>query len=196
MVKKITSITIIEQYLNDYGRKYYLRELASVLKKPHQTVKPYVENLVKEGILVKNKRRNLTEYSLNLKDKKMYDYLIIAEKEKLMGRLKEDVFLAVLFEKLSAFFEKNTFVIFGSAADKTLKHADIDLLVVGKKNISGEIEDFEKVYSKKIHKIQITSLERLSLTFIKELYRKHIIFDNTEQIVRFFGVLYEQNKLV
>ena len=194
MVKKVTNIKIIEQYLNDYDKRFYLRELASLLKKPHQTIKPYVEKLAKENILTKVERKNITEYSLNFKDKRAYDYLIIAEKEKLIEKLKEETLLNILFEKLSSFFEKNIFVIFGSSADKIQQKSDIDLLVIGKQNIS--VEDFEKIYNRKIHKIQIKGIEELTLTMTKEIYKKHIIFNNTEQIIRFFGSLYEKNKLV
>ena len=141
MVKKVTNIKIIEQYLNDYDKRFYLRELASLLKKPHQTIKPYVEKLAKENILTKVERKNITEYSLNFKDKRAYDYLIIAEKEKLIEKLKEETLLNILFEKLSSFFEKNIFIIFGSSVDKIQQKSDIDLLIIGKQNIS--VEDFE-----------------------------------------------------
>ena len=196
MVRKITKYKIIVLYLNDYNGRYYLRELASLLKKPHQTIKPYVETLVKEGVLIKNKRKNIIEYNLNFKNEKIYDYLIIAEKERLMERLKQDTLLKILFNKLSVFFKKNTFIIFGSAVDNIRKAKDIDLLTVGRKNISKEIEDFEKIYNKKIHNIQITNIETLSLTLIKEIYKRHLIFNNTEQIIRFFGGFYEANKMV
>ena len=196
MVKKITKIIIIILYLNDYGKRYYLRELASLLEKPHQTIKPYVETLVKEGILLKNERKNIVEYGLNLKDKKIYDYLVIAEKERLMERLKEDSILKILFEKLSTFFRKNTFIIFGSFANKFQKESDIDLLIIGKQNVTKAIEDFEKIYNKKIHNVQVTSLEKLTSALVKEIYKKHLIFNNTEHIIRFFGGLHEQNKLV
>ncbi len=196
MVKKVTKTSIIGQYLNDYDKRCYLRELASLLEKPHQTIKPYVEGLAKEGILTENKRKNIVEYSLNFKDKRIYDYLTIAEKEKLIRKLEEDVLLRVLFEKLSTYFKNNTFIIFGSAADKIKKCSDIDLLVVGKHNIPKEIEDFERVYNKKIHKIQTVSIGKLTLTLVREIYKKHLIFNNTEEIIRFFVSLHEQNKLV
>lgn len=196
MVKKSTKIKIIANYLNDYGKKYYLRELSSLLGKPHQSVKPYVEALVKERILIKNKRKNITEYCLNFKDKRVYDYLIIAEKEKLIERLEEDTCLRVLFEKLSVFFRANTFVIFGSSVYKIQRGSDIDLLVVGKRDVSKGVEDFEQVYNKKVHKIQVANLEKLSSALAKEVYKKHLIFNDTERIVRFFGDLHEKNKLV
>lgn len=196
MVKKITKIEVIKYYLNNYNKKYYLRELSSLLKRPHQTIKPYVNKLVKEEILIEDRRKNIVEYGLNFKNKRIYDYLTIAEKEKLIERLKEDRILNILFEKLSGFFEKNTFVIFGSAVDQTKEANDIDLLVIGRQNISKEIKNFEQIYNKKIHKVQIRNIEKLTSSLIKEIYKKHLILNNTEYIIRFFGGLYEKNKLV
>lgn len=196
MVKKITKIEIIKHYLNNYNKRYYLRELSSLLKRPHQTIKPYINKLVKEEILIEDRRKNIVEYSLNFKNKRTYDYLTIAEKEKLIERLKEDEILNILFEKLSVFFEKNMFVIFGSAVDKTKEAEDIDLLVIGRQNISKEIKNFEQIYNKKIHKVQIKNIEKLTSPLIKEIYKKHLILNNTEYIIRFFGGLYEKNKLV
>ena len=196
MVKKITKTKIVMLFVNDYSKKYYLKELADLLKKPHQTIKPYLKELVKEGIFIEMQRKNIIEYSLNFKSKQIYDYLVIAEKEKLIKRLKKDVLLKVLFEKLSNFFINNTFLIFGSSTEKTKKESDIDLLVIGKSNINKIINEFEEVYNKKIHNVQVTNLNKLNNTLIKEIYKKHLTFNNTEQIVRFFGKLYEKNKLV
>lgn len=196
MVRKITKSKLVEMYLNDYSKRYYLRELASLLEKPHQTIKPHIEALVKEGVIIKIKRKNIVEYSLNFKDKKVHDYLIIAEKERLMERLKEDIIMASLFEKLSSFFKNSTFIVFGSASDKIQKGSDIDLLVIGKQNISKVIGDFEEVYNRKIHKVQIADIEKLTLTLAKEIYKKHLILNNTEHVIMFFGGLYEENRLV
>jgi len=62
--------------------------------------------------------------------------------------------------------------------------------------MSEPIKDFEEIYNKKIHKTQIVDLNKLNSTLIKEVYKKHLILNNTEQIICFFGELYEQNKLV
>ncbi|MEK6873258.1 MAG: nucleotidyltransferase domain-containing protein [Nanoarchaeota archaeon] len=196
MVKKLTKYNIIELYLNNYGKSIYLRELASLIGKPHQTVKPYVEELVKEKILLKNARKNIVEYSLNFKESKVYDYIIISEKEKLIERLNKDILLKTLLEKLSMSFEKNTFVIFGSAVSQINKGSDIDLLIIGDDNIIKIIKEFEDIYDKKIHKVQVKNLNGLTLTFAKEIYKKHLILNNTEAVIRFFGGLHGQNKLV
>ncbi|MBI2452111.1 hypothetical protein HYV50_03475 [Candidatus Pacearchaeota archaeon] len=196
MVKKITKVKIIAQYVSDYGRKYYLREIGSLLKKPHQTIKPYIEGLVKEGILTKDKRKNIVEYCLNFKHKGVYDYLVIAEKEKLIERIEEETLLKVIYEKLSLYFVNNTFIIFGSSVNKIEKGSDIDLLIAGRANINKVIHEFQEIYNKNIHRVQISNFNKLTHTLIKEIYKKHLILNNTEQIVRFFGEQHEQNKLV
>ena len=62
MVKKITSSEVIALFTNNYDKRYYLREIAELLGKPHQTVKPYIEELVKKGVLIKDKRKNIVDY--------------------------------------------------------------------------------------------------------------------------------------
>lgn len=196
MVKKVTAPKIVEQFINNYNKKYYLREFADLLKKSHQTIKPYVEQLVKENILIKNQRKNLVEYELNFKNKQIYNYLVISEKEKLTERLNKNPLLKILFEKLSSFFMQNTFVLFGSFAENSEKKLDIDLLIIGKTNLNKALSEIEEIYNKKIHKIQIDNLNKLDMVLVKEIYKKHLIFNNTEQIIRFFGDLYEKNNLV
>ncbi len=196
MVRKITNTEIIGLFLTDYSKRYYLREMADLLKKPHQTIKPYLWSLVKESILLKNERKNITEYSLNFNNTRIYDYLTIAEKDKFFRKINEDTLIRILFEKFAVFFRSNTFIIFGSAVNKIQPNSDIDLLVVGKQKITKYIDDFESIYNKKIHKIQINKLNDLTLTLAKEIYKKHLILNNTEEVIRFFGELYEKNKLV
>ena len=195
MVNKITKDLIIEQYLDDYSKVYYLREIAGVLGKPHQSVKPFMEQLVKERVLIKDKRKNVVDYKLNFKEKKIYDYLVIAEKNKLLRRLEKDTLLKTLFEKLYSFFNETTFVIFGSFT-KQGKAEDIDLLIIGDANIKQVIEDFEDIYNKKIHAIQVRNISEIKMSLTKEIFKKHLLLNNTELIVRRFGELHEKNQLV
>jgi len=196
MVKKITKTSIISLYLTDYGKSYYLSEIALLLKKPHQTIKPYVEEMAKDKALLKNERKKMTEYRLNFRSRLVYDYLSIAEKEKLISAIKKDMLLNVLFERLSPPFDEATFIIFGSAVMDTSKAEDIDLLVVGKAEISSIISEFEETYGKKIHKIQIGHLKELTHELIFEVYKKHLILNNADKVVSFLGGLYEKNRLV
>jgi len=196
MVNKITKYKIIRLFLNDYSKKYYLREMANLLEKPHQTIKPYVEQLTKENILIKTQRKNITEFGLNNKNKQTYDYIIIAEKEKFISRLNKDELIKTLFEKISDFLEDNIFILFGSTVEKTQKQSDIDLIVVGKSNLTKTLKNFEETYNKKVHKIQVSNFKEINSALTKEIYKKHIIFNKTEEVIKFLEKLYEQNKLV
>ena len=196
MVRKITEQDIVGLYLNDYGRRIYLREMADLLGKPHQTIKPYIEKLIATGVLTEVRRRKIVEYGLNFSDFRMYDYLVLAEKKKLLERLESDSMLKVLFEKLSGFFGSAAFVIFGSAVGGLKKGSDIDLLVVGTEKVDSVLKEFEEVYDKKIHKVQVSSFGEVDKVLIKEIYKKHLILNDTEKIVRFFGELHGNNRLV
>ena len=159
MVKKITKTKIMSCYLNNYGRKCYLQELAELLNKPHQTIKPYAESLVKEKILIKSKRKKILEYSLNLNNKQVYSYLITAEIEKLIEKLREEPILRILYERLSPHFINNTFIIFGSSVNKVEKESDIDLIFIGKANVNELLKEFREIYNKKMHKVHVNSLD-------------------------------------
>lgn len=196
MVKKITESDIIEIYLNNYNKNYYLEEIASKLEKPHQTIKPHLNKLIEKNILIENKKRNIKEYGLNLNNKKIIDYLVISEKKKTLKKIEKEKILDLLYNRLENFFNNNTFIIFGSSVEEIQKKSDIDLLIIGKKNVSEEIKKFQNTYNKKIHKIQVNKLNDLNPTIIKEIYKKHLIFNNTEKIIKFFKELYEKNKLV
>lgn len=196
MVNKLTESKLIELFLSDYSKRVYLREAAKLINKPHQTIKPYLTSLVKKGILIETRHGSLLEYSLNFKDKSVYDYMTISEKEKTQYFLNSNILLKLLYEKLNPFFKKNTFILFGSVIKQSKTYNDVDILQVGSQSLKKEIAEIEEVYSKKIHLIQIHSLKGLSEALLKEIYKNHIIFNNTEEIINYFGELHGKNKMV
>ena len=95
----------------------------------------------------------------------------------------------------SSSFTKTTFIIFGSFAQGT-QAQDIDLLVLGKEIPTQTLKEFEETYQKKIHKIHGKELSLLPASFLQEIYQKHLILNNTETILRFFGEHYGKNRVV
>ena len=191
MVRKITKWEIMGCYLNDYSRRHYLRELADLLKKSHQSIKPYVEELTKESILIRYDRKNLVEYGLNLKDRRTYDYLIISEKERLIKRLEEDTYLRTLFEKLSPYFRDNTFIIFGSASERLQKGSDIDLCLIAEDEIvKREIKSILKITPINVDLQEFSSQEFLQMLKSKEnnvgneIVKNNVILYGLEQFYK------------
>lgn len=195
MVKKITNREIIKLYLNDYSRRMYLREIAEALKKPHQSIKPYVENLRKKNVLVEIKRKNLTEYKLNWRNHLLPNYIIMAEAEKTLSFIDEHSIIRILMDKIQHYFTYGTFIIFGSSAKNPKKSNDIDLLLIGEIQKMPEIKEFASIYSKKIHLIRVNKISDLSNALLIEIYKNHIILNNTEKTVRFFVEQYRKNRL-
>ncbi|MBU4456327.1 MAG: hypothetical protein KKA65_02400, partial [Nanoarchaeota archaeon] len=141
---------------------------------------------VEKQILIKIERKNLIEYKLNIKDSRVTNYLVIAEKERLIERIEKDALFHMLFEDFAPELKNNTFVIFGSGAHEFKKGSDIDILIIGKKKIPKIIEKFEIVSNKELHVVQIPNLKSLTHSLAIEILRKHLILNNTEQIILFF----------
>lgn len=195
MVKKITNKEIIKLYLNDYSRMMYLREIAEALNKPHQSIKPYVENLRKKNVLAEIKRKNLTEYKLNWGNHLLPNYIVMAEVEKTIEFVNEHTIIRILVEKIQHYFRDGTFIIFGSSALNPKKSNDIDLLLIGEIQKMPEIKEFESIYSKKIHLIQVKKISDLSQALLIEIYKNHIMLNNTEKVIGFFVEQYRKNRL-
>tara|TARA_Y100000310_G_scaffold29633_1_gene28180 strand:+ start:9058 stop:9648 length:591 start_codon:yes stop_codon:yes gene_type:complete len=196
MIRKITKFNIISLYTSNYDKRLYLREIAKFLKKPHQSIKPYIQQLVNENILIQEKRNNVTDFYLNVKNHAVFEYLSMAEKTQLIQKINQEIILKILYEKLAKTFTLNTYIIFGSAAQYVKKTSDIDLLIIGKKKINDILNQFEKVYNKSIHTIQVLNLENVSTRLIKEVYKKHIIMNNSDQVITFLRKIHEKNRMV
>jgi len=186
MVNKITLYSILGLFCNDYSKSYYLREIADFLNKPHQTVRPYINNLMKIGVLIEDRKKNVVFYKLNLDNELTFSYLLISEKEALFESINKSLLIKILYEKLSPFFEKNIFIIFGSASYEIKKGSDLDLLIVGKSKLDEVIKEFEQIYNKKIHLVQVGDFNKITNTLVNEIYKKHIILNNTEKVVTLF----------
>ena len=197
MARKLTKAIILEPFAQNYHQHYYLRELARVLNTSHQSLKPHLDVLVREKVLLRTKRAAVLEYALSLGEERTLSHLVVAEKERLFQRMEHDELIRVLFEKLSPFFASTIFILFGSAVQGVRKGSDIDLLIVGRRTrVAKVLRDFEEVYNRKVHSLFVTDLTKSTPVFVQEIYHKHIIFNQTETVIRYFWQLYGKNHLV
>ncbi|MFP4045881.1 MAG: nucleotidyltransferase domain-containing protein [Candidatus Aenigmatarchaeota archaeon] len=196
MVRKFTKWDILIPYLYDYQKTMLLADFERELDKPHQTVKRYLVQLIQEKVITEDERKKHTTYRLNLENPLTFTYLGLAEKFNLFSRLEENRMVKRLFEKCSDFFSTHSFLVFGSYAVGR-EGNDIDLFVIGEcdDELEGVLDKFGKTY-KKIHKVQVKNKKELNKSFLKELLRKHIIFNNSDLFVQLFGDLYGKIGLV
>jgi len=178
MVKKVSIWSTLEPLL--YSEAKHLAKISKELKKAHTTVRKQLARFEKIGLLQKEKKGRQTFYKLR-KIPLLVDYLTIIEKEKLIKRCKKELVLKEIVENLHSF--NNTFIIFGSAVDSVKKARDVDILVIGRFNIE-KIKLLEKKLNLKFHIINVKSLKEINETLKKEIIKKHLIVQGSEELIK------------
>ena len=167
----VRNYTYLKIYLDNLDKKVSLSEFEKYFKRPHQTVKNQLKILVKEKILIEDKRTRFLFYEINKDNPALSEYLSICEKEKMFKVIDQRPLINRLYTLLAQDVEN--VLIFGSAATSE-KFNDIDLLVISKNDIKKIIDDFEITYSVKIHLIQAEKKD-LTKTLLTEIRKKHLI---------------------
>lgn len=186
MVEKITNNSVLQLFLFDYGRRLYLREMGKLLGRPHQTLMPHLKGLKAKSVLLESNRGKITEFRLNWNNPLLTFYLAEAELSRTIACLEQSALLRLLAERLKPSFATHTFVIFGSAAVQTGAARDIDLLVVGQGKVKA-LDDFEVIYSKKLHTVQVGEIAGISKALQVEVFKKHLLLNNVQEVVMFFS---------
>lgn len=184
MVKNITIWSYLEPFIGTL-EFLHLAEISRKLNKNHSIVRKYLNFLESHGILEKKIKGRLTMYKLNTASPLIIDYLVLAEKEKLITLCRKELILNELVGLLhSRLTENNKALIFGSSAINIRKAGDIDLLITGKTNIEKELNQFENKFNAKIHLINVKDLKTVTEGLRKEIMAKHIIIQGSEEITK------------
>lgn len=178
----INLYTYLEVYLDDLTKKVNLNEFERYFKRPHQTIKAHLQELVDAKVLIIDKKVRLLFYSLNLSNPLLKEYLALCEKERLLTFLKKPLFKR-LYDHIAKSLVKSKVMIFGSAVNKD-GFGDIDMLIISNdRYIRKSINDFIKTYDVKIHIIQ-TADKYLTKSFIAEVKKQHIFLNEHDYFIR------------
>jgi len=183
MVNNIT-IDILEPFLESPDEKLHLSDIARKIKAPHPTARLWLNQLEKKGVLKKEYKGRLTLYSLKKDLPCLIDYLVMAEKKKLIRKCEESLILKELANYLQQSLPENTkALIFGSAAQNPAKAEDIDLLIRGECD-EKDIMRVSKKLGREIHLISTKSLSQVTSALKQEIIGKHLIIKGSEDILR------------
>ncbi len=180
MVNNITILSSLEPLL--YNQEWmHLAELSRLLKIPHPTLRQHLNLFEKKGILSKKLKGRLTLYKIKEDSPLIVEYLVIAEKNKLLKRCNQEMLLKEIVSFLHEF--NNTLLIFGSSVHNLRSANDIDIVIAGDfdKQLT---KDFEKRLGIKFHIISVKNISEVSLALKKEIVEKHLIINNSEEIVK------------
>ncbi|MBU1051267.1 MAG: winged helix-turn-helix domain-containing protein [Nanoarchaeota archaeon] len=133
---------ILKVFFEEPRKAYLIREVARKTGVNHTTVSQYLKNLVKEGILVKEKDGLYGGYRAVL-SKKYLNLKLFYNFEKLRK--------SKLIEELQKFYDFPTIVVFGSYA-KAMDDSDSDIDICVLTEIDKEFETgkYEKLLNRKI----------------------------------------------
>ena len=183
MVRNITIWSYLEPFLKT-NEPLHLADISKQLNEPHPTVRNYLNYFEKKGILIKKNKGRLTLYQINLESQNLINYLVIAEKEKLIRKTDKDLILNEIVAFLNKKLSNQKALIFGSATKSLKKANDVDLLIVGKINFEDELEELSKRLNVKLHLLNPLNLKSISETLKKEIIKKHLIINASEEVIR------------
>ncbi len=189
MVKILTKWSYLIPFLST-REKLHLQEIANLLKSNHTTVRLYLNEFEKQGILKKCIKGRLTLYQINKDSELMLDALTLAEKENLLLWRSNCLITNGITQKLQEKTSKPV-IIFGSSVENPKNAQDIDILT-SEKNLNEE--EIEKTFRKKLHVITVNNLSLVKETLKEEVFEKHIIINNTEEVVKWLHLTGAKSK--
>lgn len=204
---KKKAILALKPYTQNLTQEYHLRELARKLEVNHQTLRPYLNQLIEKGILKEKQQGRNKVFSLNQKSDLLPYYLLQAEADRtaefMEGNNTIRAFWKNFRDKISdEILQKiEVLVLFGSFAKGAEdKESDIDLFLSAPEKASNDImsicEKLESVTGRDIEIEQTSELRNLVVhqgpgTF-GEIASNHIVLLGIEKFIsaarRFKGV--------
>jgi DNA-binding transcriptional ArsR family regulator len=183
MVKKVT-VSALEPFLVKPWEKMHLADISRSINEPHPTVRLWLKELEKKGITRKEHKGRLTLHCLNLESPLIVDYLVMAEKYKLIKKCEKWPVLGELVSFTHHNLNQGSkILIFGSAAMSFDSANDIDIFLVGKDNPNVLKKSAQKL-GKEAHIIKVKSLNKVSKALKAEIIKKHLLVHGSEDFMR------------
>lgn len=151
-------LAILKYFFEDPLGEFHIREIARLLKITHMTVRSYLNEFVKEGLLNKKEPKIYVLYSANYNSRKFLNLKLYYNLE----RLRE----AKLIEALEEFYDYPVIILFGSYSTATNnKESDIDLFLLTNIEKEFNLDKYEKILNRKIslHKFNEKELKNMKI---------------------------------
>lgn len=149
MYKEIYNYKILKLFFNRPNSVMYIREIARLIGLHPNTVLKDVKILVKENILIQNKKKIITELQANLESSKYVFYKRLYNIESIF----DSDLLGYLIDKYNS---PDTIVLYGSySLGEDNEKGDIDIAVITKRRLNLDYSRFEKRLKRNVHIVEI-----------------------------------------
>ena len=178
---------IMKQFLGDYNKEIYGRELVKKINISQKNIALTLEELEKVGILSSKTKGNMKYFSVNKLNPLFEKYLLLTEVENSIIFFRNHPRIREILEKIGK--KGNIICVFGSYAKGiNKKSSDLDLFIVGnidEKKIKSVGKDYGvSVDIKCASKKGFISMLKKNEHLINEILRNHVIISGFEEFVR------------
>ncbi len=137
-----TKLTIMSEFFKDPQKAFGIRELSRRVRINHDTVRQYLNKLVKEGLIKKRKETTFSTFTSNITPQylnfKLYYNLEKLRKSEFIDLLKKE-------------FDFPTIVLFGSYVKaRDTKDSDIDICIITNIKKELQLKHYEFLLNRKI----------------------------------------------
>jgi predicted nucleotidyltransferase len=162
MIEKSTTERVLEIFQDFPTSRFHLRELSRKLNLSMSTIIIATDKLAKEGLIIKEKGKVITEVSANRESNLFRWY-------KKCANLFKIYFSGLIEYLIKEYNHPQAIVLFGSyARGEDIERSDVDIAITTEKSLNLNLTKFERAYNRKIsiHEIKI---EKISEEFQKNL---------------------------
>jgi len=148
--------------------KFHLRELARLTQLMPNTIINISNKLLKEKLIIKEKRKHIVEISANIEHK---DFII----QKKLFNLQQ-IYSSGIIEFLKQKYSPKLISVIGSfSKGEDIENSDIDIVIITTKEKREELTKFEKKLSRKIH-LLLTDYKKISKEFYTNLINGIVLY--------------------
>ncbi|HJX50473.1 MAG TPA: nucleotidyltransferase domain-containing protein [Candidatus Nanoarchaeia archaeon] len=159
---------ILKEIFSKPTYKFHIRELAKITNLNPNTIINITESLVKEDILIQEKKKHITEISFNFDNPK-------AVIRKRLSNI-EQLYSSGLIEHLTSKLNPELISAIGSySKGEDIEKSDIDIVIIADKEEYPDLSRYEKSINRKIHLI-ITHYKKMSDEFYTNLINGLILY--------------------
>jgi len=153
---------ILNQLFKKPTYKFHIRELARTTKLSPNTIINLTNELVKDNIIHKEKRKHLVEVSLNLDNDK------VIQQKKLFNL--QQIYNSEIIEFLVNEYNPQSISLIGSfSRGEDIEKSDIDIVINTKKTTRPNIEKFQDKLQRPIQILLFSDRKKLSNEFFNNL---------------------------
>jgi len=160
---------IMKLFFENPNEEIHLREIARRISLSPNTVMYTTNSLVKEGLLIREKKKPIINFKANIDNPKFTN-------EKRIFNIKKIYDSGLIEYLINIYNNPEAVVLFGSySRGEDNKKGDVDVAIITKRKEKTNLEKFEKKIKKKIHLLEIDK-NKVNKEFLSSLANGIVVY--------------------